>query len=557
MEIHLAKHHHNFRLLPPFFQEKQQATLLRYLDADFIPRFMQDIEKKRFTQPQFGKWQREEKHSNHDDAPVLRLPTHRTFHLVCCEAVCDTIGQPAVDPARIESAGFVIRRVGGQEEEAWKVEEGEPLGWSPAPQELRDPDLDRRLCSKGYLCPRPNQATYSGELTHPLHILTTTDENNKYRTLLYGYVPLGGFYYERKPESLFSKSSSREAEEFDAKSLLWPFGYSEDSHEAGKHIWSPKHGEVITRGVPSKAMFELLKRLVYRYHLGEAGRKENKGLETLCNDFWFYDETLLPKDSLRLLYGASGTGKFKNSRRFSLRKYFEDCFHTKTDNPLVEWLVEQQNKIDDAGGIQSFSSFSPMPLGSGKGNLTYSLTLTEGDAEEIRHMLGQRYRSQTLETAQEIPLPKFDQGSEDRYQLVPFIRIKNDEGKVQIYWGNTQSRSIPFRVAAPFDPEASRPSLIPMPSLADLKRGLAKGASMITPGDTYDFIAGLKLKKGASEDLIAKDTKTGIQWICSFSLPVITLVAMILLMIMISLLNIIFFWMPWVRICFPFPKNKQ
>ena len=39
-----------------------------------------------------------------------------------------------------------------------------------------------------------------------------------------------------------------------------------------------------------------------------------------------------------------------------------------------------------------------------------------------------------------------------------------------------------------------------------------------------------------------------------FSLPVITLVAMILLMIMISLLNIIFFWLLWIKIRLPFPK---
>ncbi len=37
----------------------------------------------------------------------------------------------------------------------------------------------------------------------------------------------------------------------------------------------------------------------------------------------------------------------------------------------------------------------------------------------------------------------------------------------------------------------------------------------------------------------------------------ITLVAMILLMIMISLLNIIFWWLPWVRICLPFPSLKR
>ena len=39
--------------------------------------------------------------------------------------------------------------------------------------------------------------------------------------------------------------------------------------------------------------------------------------------------------------------------------------------------------------------------------------------------------------------------------------------------------------------------------------------------------------------------------ICSFSLPIITLIAFILLMIIAVLLNIIFWWLPLLKICFP------
>ncbi|HEU0301656.1 MAG TPA: hypothetical protein VFR37_19530 [Longimicrobium sp.] len=44
--------------------------------------------------------------------------------------------------------------------------------------------------------------------------------------------------------------------------------------------------------------------------------------------------------------------------------------------------------------------------------------------------------------------------------------------------------------------------------------------------------------------------------ICSFSIPIITICALILLMIIVSLLNIIFWWLPLFRICFPIPKLK-
>ena len=47
-----------------------------------------------------------------------------------------------------------------------------------------------------------------------------------------------------------------------------------------------------------------------------------------------------------------------------------------------------------------------------------------------------------------------------------------------------------------------------------------------------------------------------IGWICSFSIPIITLCAFIVLNIFLSLLNIIFFWLPFLKICIPIPKSK-
>jgi len=44
--------------------------------------------------------------------------------------------------------------------------------------------------------------------------------------------------------------------------------------------------------------------------------------------------------------------------------------------------------------------------------------------------------------------------------------------------------------------------------------------------------------------------------ICSLSIPIITICALILLMIIVSLLDIIFRWMPFFIICFPLPGFK-
>jgi hypothetical protein len=44
--------------------------------------------------------------------------------------------------------------------------------------------------------------------------------------------------------------------------------------------------------------------------------------------------------------------------------------------------------------------------------------------------------------------------------------------------------------------------------------------------------------------------------ICSLSIPIITICALILLMIIVSLLDFIFRWLPWFLICFPVPRLR-
>ena len=537
---------HHVRLRPPFFHEGQGACLSRYLDPDFVNRFRQDVKRRQFSSPQFQQWQEEERHSRWDRRPVLRLPTHRAFHLVSCEAVCEQLGQPALDPERVTSAGFVIRRLTADGEQAWMLEDGEPLGWQPAPGAHRDPDLDRRLCANGVLHARNPNPAFNGEQTHPMHALPVTDEKGRRHTLLFGYVPLGGFYYQRDEQAPFAADSLQEASDHDAQSLSWPFGF----RNAGNRKWQPEHGRPVDGGQPTRAMFDLLRLLVERYHLGEAERPENAALEALSRQLWFHD--LVPDHHwIRYLQGGGdSSGVPPHYRRQTLLAYLQDCF-AADQNPLVGWVSAQEDRAELG------QDPAPLPRAVGGGQLDWQLSISADDADELRYLLGQRYQQQTLAQVREIPLPKFADGEQDVYRIIPFLRARNDHGKEQIYWGDSDCQTLEFRVASPFDPEASRSSLIPMPGLRDLRRGMARGASILTPGDTFDLINNLKLKKGISKDMIGSGPKAGIQWICSFSLPVITLVAMILLMVMISLLNIVFFWLPWVRICLPFPRINK
>src|SRR2546422_9611520 len=48
----------------------------------------------------------------------------------------------------------------------------------------------------------------------------------------------------------------------------------------------------------------------------------------------------------------------------------------------------------------------------------------------------------------------------------------------------------------------------------------------------------------------------GLAVICTFSLPIITLVALIVMFLFLLLFNIIFWWLPFFMICFPIPRRK-
>ena len=58
------------------------------------------------------------------------------------------------------------------------------------------------------------------------------------------------------------------------------------------------------------------------------------------------------------------------------------------------------------------------------------------------------------------------------------------------------------------------------------------------------------LQKALDGD-IAEGESLDLGLICSFSIPIITICALIVLMIFINLLNIVFWWMPLLKICFP------
>ncbi len=123
--------------------------------------------------------------------------------------------------------------------------------------------------------------------------------------------------------------------------------------------------------------------------------------------------------------------------------------------------------------------------------------------------------------------------------------------------------SRPFQFAAFYDPEAPvRPVTVRLPEDTSIG-GLAKfpkGVTMVMSDSLRQKVEHLQnLALGDIDDGNIGDPPPawGIGMICSFSIPIITLCAFIVLMIFIQLLNIVFWWLPFLKVCLPIPVKKN
>jgi hypothetical protein len=133
-----------------------------------------------------------------------------------------------------------------------------------------------------------------------------------------------------------------------------------------------------------------------------------------------------------------------------------------------------------------------------------------------------------------------------------------------------------FQMASFFDPDApARPIRIALPMdttpaglrkfdkntafmISDVLCGQIKRVKGLTLGDLVRSVLPWPLHKDLSVPDGGPCSSGGINagMMCSLSIPIITICALLLLMIIVSLLDIIFRWIPYFLICFPLPGFK-
>jgi hypothetical protein len=135
----------------------------------------------------------------------------------------------------------------------------------------------------------------------------------------------------------------------------------------------------------------------------------------------------------------------------------------------------------------------------------------------------------------------------------------------------------PFQLAGFFDPDApARPIRIALPVdispaglrkfdkntvlvMSDLLCGQVQRMKGLTLGDLVRSVLPWPLHKDLSVPAAGPckdDAGLNVGMICALSIPIVTICALILLIIIVSLLDIIFRWLPYFFLCFPLPRFR-
>jgi hypothetical protein len=140
------------------------------------------------------------------------------------------------------------------------------------------------------------------------------------------------------------------------------------------------------------------------------------------------------------------------------------------------------------------------------------------------------------------------------YAVRAFIRLKpRGACPATTLWSDY---SEPFVIAPWYEGSGAPPIQIPLPDATDrdVLKALKPNVAFLVP-PALQGLAGIN-PKDMLEGKGKTDASLTLGWICSFSIPIITICAFIVLNIFLSLFDLIFKWMFFIKICIPFPKKE-
>ncbi|WP_438035784.1 hypothetical protein [Sorangium sp. So ce204] len=454
---------------------------------------------------------------------ALRLyqPVHGHFNLVIASLVCHTPGLPdhGVDPAKGEEAWFVLRRLRKSDarEMAWVTDAQKRHTWSPIAGDAKLGEVAE------------------GEQLLPLFMVPFT-ENGRTRRLWAGLIP----------------TSSRET--FVATREAVPEVFPEEAAPApgAPHPGVPEPPFTDPELVEARArVIGGLQALVTpRTLLAQtpAERHAEERMEQEVTRFF-----LLDLADLLTRYAPSVMGASRPPSTAPKARALYDLLPATGVRDKLAQALSQWAEITGEG--------------EGTSSITVNLRNVALDVYTFARALDEAIKEHLAATPAPAPaggdparpgameLPQLDDG-EARYVLrCVYRRTRCRPPHPDL----VSARSAEFTIAPFFDPDApARAVRIALPVDTSLK-GLRKFRKGVA------FLLSDQLRKQMSQASNMKDLLDGkagseepftLGEICSFSIPIITLCAFIVLMIFMILLNFVFWWLPLLRFCFPIIKRK-
>ncbi|MEK6302425.1 MAG: hypothetical protein AABO41_17070 [Acidobacteriota bacterium] len=443
--------------------------------------------------------------------PHLKLyqPAHGHFYLASASLVCRLPGLPdrVVNTASNEKVSLVLRRIGpGNREMAWVTDSANAKKWQPLnPDEAGE---FKALAPAEELLPM-----------FPINFI----ENSRRRRLFVGLIP----------------TSSRES--FQAAPALGLFPEPEIDPKT-KQPLDPRMQEIEARVIDR---LKQLNELKPDKKVPAPSEEEKESYLFMLLDLADFISTNASATWQSIYSGAAPAQSNPGRLLYDvLARANVQAAGSPTWQSALRAVWDQQDRITGESAQAS--------------TLSYDLKKTNLKAADLRaglqSALGKYDASKTPQPP--VLVPKFDPAAETLYVL----RCVYQRPSCLFESDIVSSASERFAIATFFDTDApSRPVRITLPidtSIAGLRK-FPKNVAFLTSDKLRKQMAGVAdLKKAIDGDLSpSPDFQLG--EICSFSIPIITLCAFIVLFIFLILLNIAFFWLPFIKICLPIPLKAK
>lgn len=441
----------------------------------------------------------------------LYQPTHGHFYLLAASLTCRQLGLPdrAVNPST-EKVGFVLRRfapdLSGQEM-AWVTGSDGKKAWKKL-EDSKEANLE------------------SGEELFPMFPLTYCDQGQR-RRVWAGLIP----------------TSSRET--FKASGLIPASAGMLPSESDLKNDRSKLL-------IPDIRLEELDGRVLKRLkEIEDSSFSINNEVHTfLLLDLADWLESTIPD-----AWNALNTNRVEGD--------FAALYNTLEKQKVtagISWraaLIEVKTKAASLYGEATGNVVAP----------SFNLKNTDNFSDilkaQIKSLLEKPSVTKTgsPSSSARVPVPPFSKFDPLGAQEIPRYVLRCVYLRPQCYPWSHELLSAPsqaFTIAAFFDADAPvRPVRITLPdtSLANLRK-FKKGVSFSISKKLREQMNSVSDAKKALKGELSDSPSFDLGMICSLSIPIITICAFVVLMIFLILLNLVFWWLPFFRICFPIVRPK-